>query len=545
MASIEEATSLNQEGVALFSEGRYAAAEDRFRRAVAVGGPFLDTYLLNRGQALAKLGELSDAILHARRALILNPYNPLGRRYLSQHIFDLAQVLHRKEQFYAARNLYAEAIALAVSEDSVWHNELRKTVIPPNFPEVSLSGFPDILARRIGHYVTSLLYFFQELTSPISVHWAEENNKTHIPEQVDRLPDIATNFTVNTSGGDMATSYVVLNARYFEDASPIEIAGEIARSLAREAWKAKGLESPNYYPPSDTNYFSRTSYDRLIDQLVVFKGFGSWLLAYREYCERKAQGATETYFGMRPIEIRRCLRADIEAEAKLAVARGSDYYKQGRRDEAMREFSHAQETWAYVLSEEATYAFGHYESAIIFDWQGELSKAVDAGAKAVEYDPTNADYAEYLQTILGKVEVLRNKKSEAHRRLVEATSDRDKDVVSSDKLLRATIDMLADVVKEYPYWASGFHSIGLCCWWLQDYSEAIARVRMAVRLSPRNIEYKDSLEKLTALLYGVDSTRPKHSRSLGFLLWSQGHTMLDKQATNGRLSSEPEDGGRT
>jgi LSD1 subclass zinc finger protein len=94
MTGLRRAETLNLEGKTLFRKNRFAAAVDKFSRAIEINPEYVDA-LVNRGGASAELGRTNDALQDFNRALRLERrdpeiYNRRGEIYLQNNVFEQA-----------------------------------------------------------------------------------------------------------------------------------------------------------------------------------------------------------------------------------------------------------------------------------------------------------------------------------------------------------------------------------------------------------------------------------------------------------------------
>lgn len=400
MSQIKTAHDLNEQGIERFNHGDYVHAIAFFEQAVQMATMSKSVYLCNLGDAYAHMNDWEEAIFQVKVALGHDPDYDRAKELLARWLFDYGQALHREQKFYEARYCYAEALIYNPTEE-LWHNELRKTVLPPAImPEITLINFPDVWNDLVRLFASTLLYFYQEIQKTVKLFWATADIQSDLPLQ--QIPGVA-HCLPDYQGQSILCHNIVFNAEHYKDATVIEVMGDMAHELAHEAWKARDADNVRFVPPFTTNDFTHSINEWITDLQVLYRGFGTWLLRSREYMRTRHMFCfTEQYRAMKPIEIQRRLRAVWDYRGQQTISLGADKKSKGEQDNAIRAFRKAERIWQRAVAEDPAYVYAHYQLAVVYGWLDDWQQAVAHGSIAARLEPSNNQFAKYLQKVIDR-----------------------------------------------------------------------------------------------------------------------------------------------
>lgn len=555
MSQIKTAHELNEQGIERFNQGDYVHAAALFEQAAQMATISKSVYVCNLGDAYARMNDWEEAIFQAKVALQHDPDYDRAKKLLARWLFDYGQALHREQKFYEARYCYAEALIYNPTEE-FWHNELRKTVLPPAIlPEITLVNFPDTWNDLVRLFTNTLLYFFQEIQKPVKLFWATEDIRSDLPLQ--QIPGVAHSLP-DYQGQSIFCHNIVLNAEHYKDATIIEVMGDMVHELAHEAWKARDADNVRFLPPFTTNDFTHSTNEWITDLQVLYRGFGTWLLKSREYMQKRHMFSfTEQYRAMKPIEIRRRLRAVWDYRGQQTINLGADKKKKGEQDDAIKAFRKAERIWQRAVAEDPAYAYAHYQLAVIYGWLDDWQQAFTHGSTAALLEPSNNQFAKYLQEVIdrliGTSESLENQKNNASSLMKKATSLWATNQAEAQQSFLQAIERWQSLLETVPLYAFALHEIGVAYHWLGDNEKAVEYTRLATTLMPTHYFYYASLadiynkvqqhELAVSAAKSAVACNPKDARShaiLGKSYWYKGDLIRAEQSLQKAVEFDPD-----
>ncbi|MGI8553580.1 MAG: tetratricopeptide repeat protein, partial [Dehalococcoidia bacterium] len=328
------------------------------------------------------------------------------------------------------------------------------------------------------------------------MYWADENTVGSLPAEVRTIPDIAHCFPSKAANGSIIQHNIVLNARYYGDATVIELLGDVAHELSHEAYKAIGADNPRFVPSFGDSPLALASNEWKTDILTIYKGFGSWLLASREYLQRRVgqMAFTDRYAAMKPIEIQRLLRSELEEEGRNLVHELARVIGGGSPGDLSGRLSRSSRVWSYVTESDPGYAIGHYWLGVVEGWLGRWNDALGSARAAFSLEPANPRFAAYVQEIVGKHRHLLDPALSEATGLMKRASE---GWITDEQKARGDFTKAAacwrEILERIPFYAFAQHELGVALEWLGEREEAIEHLQRATKYDPQAEFYSRSL----------------------------------------------------
>lgn len=215
--------------------------------------------------------------------------------------------------------------------------------------------------RRLEYILKPMLADYCGLTKPVNLWWVERSHE--VPERIAAMEELfgvePEKRVKNTLWSALShfpcrlEHFIFLVREDWEEARDDELRGVIAHELAHEEWKETGgdnLFSPGLAP--DVEFSCR---EKLMDLLVVGKGYGWELLASRTFQEKKAgrSFAGESVFAAREI-LRLVLSGGEEIVARQKRLIAELQTKPGTEllvEEERRKLADFEEATAYIFDQ--------------------------------------------------------------------------------------------------------------------------------------------------------------------------------------------------